>query len=475
VRVHVTPGAVVGGEATVPGDKSIAHRWLLLATIASGRSVLRALPPGLDVLSTSRACARLLPRDRSQLEAWVARVEGRASGEPDPVVEGRVEVEAAGRTALRRPAGPIDCGNSGTTMRLLAGMLAGTRLRAVLDGDASLRSRPMERVAEPLRRMGADVATAGGHPPVTVRGGPLHGIRHEAAVPSAQVKGAVLLAGLAADGTTEVVESAPTRDHTERALAALGAPVRSTPLDGAPVSAAPHGRGSVQGSTPTAGRRRSVAVERFDVPGFSGAVPGDVSSAAFLIGAALVTGGHVTVTGVGLNPSRLHFLDVLSRMGGRVDREVESEELGEPVGVLRARAGAALAGTVVTEAELPEVVDEIPLLAVVAALAGGETRFEGAGELRVKESDRLAGLRDLVRGLGGHADVEGDTLVVGGGGLSGGVADSGGDHRMAMAAVVGALAATGPSEVSGAEAAAVSYPGFTATMLRLGAGLEVEP
>jgi 3-phosphoshikimate 1-carboxyvinyltransferase len=282
-----------------------------------------------------------------------------------------------------------------------------------------------------------------------VKGAALHGIRHEPAVPSAQVKGAVLLAGISADGRTEVVEPAPTRDHTERALRALGATV--FPVDGAAYGA---------------------AVERFDVPPFSGRVPGDVSSAAFLAGAALVTGGAVTIDGVGLNPTRSRFLDVLERMGAAIGSDPAGEVLGEPFGSLRVAAGTELRGTVVTAAELPEVVDEVPLLAAVAAHAAGETRFEGAAELRVKESDRLGGLRDLLRDLGGDADVDGDALVVAGGGLRGGHTGSNADHRMGMAAAVAALAATGPSEITDAESAAVSFPGFVRTMLRLGARLE---
>jgi 3-phosphoshikimate 1-carboxyvinyltransferase len=467
MRIRVSPGGVVAGEARVPGDKSIAHRLLLLAAIGSGSSALRGLPAALDVAATARAIVVLLGDGGAGLEGWLRRIEGRGSGEGDLEVGPEVEVEGAWREALRAPAAPIDCANSGTTMRLLAGMLAAARFGTTLDGDESLRSRPMERVAEPLRRMGAVVETTNGRPPVAVRGARLAGIRHETPVPSAQVKGAVLLAGIAADGTTQVVESAQTRDHTERLLSALGAPVRQTRAD-APLR-------DSNSSPAAAGWACAVAVERFQVPAFSATTPGDVSSAAFIAGAAVLTGGAVTVTGVGLNPSRLRFLDVFARMGARVEREVDREELGEPVGTLRVAADGPLTGTAVTAAELPEVIDEIPLLAVVAALAAGESRFEGAGELRVKESDRLAGLRDLIRGLGGDADVDGDALVVRGGGLEGGVVDGGGDHRMAMAAVVGALAARGPSEVVGAEAAAVSYPAFARTLRGLGARVEVEP
>ncbi|MFL5799793.1 MAG: 3-phosphoshikimate 1-carboxyvinyltransferase [Actinomycetota bacterium] len=467
MRILVTPGGIVAGEARVPGNKSIAHRMLLLAAIASGRSVLRGLPAGLDVAATAGACAALLPGAAPDLGAWMREVERRGWDEPEVEVGHEVEVEGAGRRGLRPTSATIDCRNSGTSMRLLAGLLAAAPFQATLDGDASLRARPMERVAEPLRRMGAGVETTDGRPPVVIRGGPLAGIRFETAVPSAQVKGAVLLAGIAAEGMTEVVEPAPTRDHTERMLSALGAPVRSTLLDGGSRAArSPEARDQ-------AGLQYSVTVEPFEVPAFTAGTPGDVSSAAFLAGAAVLTGGSVTVPGLGLNPSRLRFLEVLARMGARVHHEAHGEELGEPVGTLRVEGGRAPTGTVVTAGEQPLLLDEIPLLAVVASAAQGETRFEGAGELRVKESDRLMGLRDLLRGLGGDADVTGDTLVVAGGGLRGGVADARGDHRMAMAAVVGACAARGPSEVRGAEAAAVSFPGFAEAMRRLGARLEV--
>jgi len=440
MRVLVTPGAAVGGTARVPGDKSIAHRWLLLAAIASGRTELRGLPGSFDVASTAAACAELLG-DAADLARWAGSIR---SAEPAP---NGVAVDARGRGSLRSPSAPLDCGNSGTAMRLLAGVLAASSVEAVLDGDDSLRTRPMERVADPLRRMGAGVTTVDGRPPLTVQGARLHGIRHELKIPSAQVKSAVLLAGIGAEGRTEVVEPVPTRDHTERALAALGGHVAARPT--------------------------GVEVGPFEVPSFSGMVPGDVSSAAFLAAAAVVTGGEMTIERVGCNPTRTRFLNVLARMGVDAELEETGTELGEPLGTLRVAARSGIQGALVGADELPLVIDEVPVLAAVATHADGESRLTGAGELRVKESDRLAGIRDMIRGLGGEASVEGDTLVVAGGGLRRGRADSNGDHRMAMAAVVAALAAEGPSEIHGAEAAAVSFPGFTATMLDLGARIEV--
>jgi 3-phosphoshikimate 1-carboxyvinyltransferase len=333
-------------------------------------------------------------------------------------------------------------------MRLLAGVLASAPFTAVLSGDPSLRGRPMERVATPLRRMGATVRTASGRPPLEVVGGDLRGIEHRTEVPSAQVKGAVLLAGLAAEGRTTVIEPAPTRDHTERALLALEAPVRIGDA--------------------------SVTVERFEHSGFSATVPGDLSSAAFLVAAAALTGGELLVAGVGLNPSRIRFLKVLGRMGVRTEVRITGEELGEPVGELHVVGGAGVRGALIERDELPLVVDEVPVLAALAVHAVGESRFAGAGELRVKESDRLVGTAAAIRGLGGQAAIEGDDMVIAGGGLGGGTASSSGDHRMAMALAVAALAARGPCAIEGIEAAEVSFPGFAPTLVGLGAAIEVE-
>jgi 3-phosphoshikimate 1-carboxyvinyltransferase len=334
-------------------------------------------------------------------------------------------------------------------MRLLAGIAAAAPLRTVLTGDASLSGRPMERVAEPLRAMGADVTTTDGHAPLLIVGGDLAGIRYELRVPSAQVKSAILLAGLTARGPTTVVERTATRDHTERAIRALGGSIRTEALE--------------------------VEVEAFQHGGFAATVPGDPSSAAFLAAASAVTGGALTLSEVGLNPTRLGFLAVMRRMGVTVAERVTGEELGEPVGELAIAPVASLDGTVVGRDELPAVIDEVPALAAIAAHAGSPTRFEGAGELRVKESDRLSGVAAGLTGLGGAARIEGDDLVIGGGGLAGGTAVSAGDHRLAMAFVVAALAAGGPSTIEGIEAVEVSYPGFGAVVSGLGAELEIRP
>jgi len=330
-------------------------------------------------------------------------------------------------------------------MRLLAGVLASSRFTSVLTGDASLRARPMDRVAEPLQRMGASVRTTDGHPPLTVTGAALRGIRHEVPVPSAQVKGALLLAGLEAEGRTTVVEPIATRDHTERALAHLGAPV------------------TVGGG--------EVSVSAFQHQGFSGQVPGDASASAFLIAAAALTGGELTIGGVGLNPSRTAFLSVMERMGVRTESRVTETELGEPVGELFVHRCEDLRGVTVAPDELPLVIDEVPILAVLAACATGGSWFLGGAELRVKESDRLGGLVEALRSLGGEARAEGDDLILAGGGLQGGRVDSGGDHRMGMALCVAGLAAEAAVEVEGVEAIDVSFPGFLEALGSLGARL----
>jgi 3-phosphoshikimate 1-carboxyvinyltransferase len=452
MRITVHPGAPVGGEARVPADKSIGHRWLFLAATARGSSEVRGLTRALDLRSTARVLAAVTPDEvGAALEVWASEslpdAEGdrSTSNEPQPR-PAAVAIEGSGRRELHPSDGDLDCGNSGTTMRLVSGVLASCPFESRLVGDESLSARPMERVAEPLRAMGAAVETTDGRPPVTVHGGPLVGIRHATPVPSAQIKGAVLLAGIDADGETTVVEPAPTRDHTERALSHLGAPVRTEGL--------------------------GVTVSRFAHPGFSATVPGDVSAAAFLIAAAALTGGTLRIDDVGLNPSRTYLFRVLDRMGVRVETHVDREELGEPVGSVHVEPAEGITGTTVADDELPQVIDEVPILAILAATAEGETRFSGARELRLKESDRLTASRDAIRLLGGDAAVEGDDLVVAGGGLEGGTASARGDHRFAMAIAVAGLAAASPVTVDGIEAADVSFPAFVAALSSLGARIE---
>lgn len=455
MRARVTPGGPLGGEVRVPGDKSISHRWLLMAAIADGSSRLDGVPRSLDTSATASCVAMLAPAARPALEAWTSSpaVTGERNGstwnrEASTLDVGTLDLQGEGWRSLRRPLRELDCANSGTTMRLLAGLVASSPFETVLTGDTSLSARPMERVATPLRAMGANVTTADGRPPLRILGSELTGIRFEPDVPSAQVKGAVLLAALAAGGTTTVAERIPTRDHTERMFLALGAPLRS---EGSGVS--------VEGP--------------FQHEGFRGTVPGDPSSAAFLLGAAALTGGDLTIVDVGVNPTRLGFVHVLARMGLDVEVVVEGNELGEPVGRMHLGPSGALRPIQVEANEMPLVIDEVPLLAALAVHADGSSRFEGGAELRVKESDRLSVLAEGIRSLGGEADEEGDDLVVGGGGLAGGFAPSAGDHRIAMALVVTALAARTPSEIDGVESAAVSFPDFFPLVRSLGADIEV--
>jgi 3-phosphoshikimate 1-carboxyvinyltransferase len=332
-------------------------------------------------------------------------------------------------------------------MRLLMGLLSTSPFATALTGDASLAHRPMERVAEPLRRMGADVRTSDGRPPVTVRGSSLVGIDFTSPAPSAQVKSAVLLAGVAASGVTTVRESVPTRDHTERALQALGVPIDL--------------------------RSGTASVRRFQHEGFTGSVPGDPSTAAFLVAAAALTGSPLEIHGVALNPTRTHFLEVLGRMGVRTESRIEDHELGEPVGSLFVAPCDGLTSVRVESHELPLVVDEVPVLAAVAAHAPGDSRFLGAEELRLKESDRLRAIAAGIRELGGHAADEGMDLIVAGGGLEGGRTDARGDHRIALSLAVAALAARAPCEIDGFESADVSFPGAAGVIRELGGRVEV--
>jgi len=432
------------GELEVPGDKSIAHRVLLLGGVAEGVTRLQNCKvPGADVRST----------------IGLLRAVGII------VREGADEIRVAGGgwTALGAPVDAIDCGNSGTTMRLGAGVLAGRPFAARLTGDASLRRRPMSRIIEPLLSMGADIRSEGdrGLPPLIVRGGALRGVVHRPAVASAQVKSAVLLAGLQASGETTVEERVPTRDHTERLLPAFGVPVRT--------------------GTPKArseGGIRSITIAGGSVlAGTSLTLPGDFSSAAFFIVAALlVPGSEVVIHNVGLNPTRTGLLAVLARMGASVEIEqTNAATAPEPVGSIRVR-GESLRGVTVEPELVPRLIDEVPILCVAAACAEGTTRITGAAELRVKESDRIAVMARQLRARGVVVEELPDGLVVEGRPsrrpgsappLRGGVAESGDDHRVAMAMAVAGLVAEAGICIDGAEAADVSFPGFYARLRSL--------
>jgi len=358
---------------------------------------------------------------------------GPGAGGPAWLVDGR------GLGGLRAPDGPLDAGNSGTTARFLMGVLAGHAFAATLTGDASLSRRPMRRVAEPLERMGARVDTAGGFLPATVRGGRLRGSMYEMPVPSAQVKSAVLLAGLHAEGVTTVVEPAETRDHTERALTAFGADI-----------SVERGRISVRG-------RR--ALRAADV-----AVPGDPSSAAFWAAAAAgIPGAAVVIEGVSVNATRTAFLGVIARMGADVGVESGDGAGGEAQGIVTVRH-RTLREIEILPPEIPGLIDELPALAALATHGGGLT-VSGAGELRLKESDRITALVAGLRSLGADVEERPDGFCVSGSRpLSGGVADAAGDHRLAMAFAIAALGARGDSRICGAESVAISYPGFFDTL-----------
>lgn len=418
----------LSGELEVPGDKSIGHRALMLGAIAEGALRVKGLPDGQDVRSTRRV-----------LEGLGADV--RDEGK-DVLVRGK-GIERPFRAA----SAPLDCGNSGTTMRLMMGLLAGQGFESALIGDESLSRRPMRRVAEPLSAMGARFELSeGSHAPVKVLGRrPLKAIKHRLALPSAQVKSALLLAGLWADGVTEIEDPFDSRDHTERMLSWLGPEVLRR-------------EGRVARVTPGPLRSDRELV-----------VPGDPSSAAyFLAAAALVPGSAVTVRGVAVNPARIGFVETLREMGAPVAIEPEGGGRSEPAAALTVRH-SGLRAVVVRAERVPALVDEIPLLAVVAARAEGETRIEGAGELRLKESDRLEGTADNLRRMGADARAEGDALIVRGPArLKGARVETLGDHRLAMAFTIAALTAEGDTTLSDAECAAVSYPGFYDALRRIG-------
>jgi 3-phosphoshikimate 1-carboxyvinyltransferase len=425
--VTILPARRLRGRLRVPGDKSISHRYALLAALAEGGSTLTHFAPGADCRSTL-ACLRRLGVEIEEGPAGTVRLLGRGLGQ------------------LCSPGDALDCGNSGTTMRLVAGVLAGHSFASTLIGDASLSRRPMRRVIEPLERMGARIDATDGHAPVTIHGTRLRALTHQPETPSAQVKSAVLLAGLHAEGTTSVIEPAATRDHTERALTAFGGTVT---VDGMTVSV-------------TGGQR---------LLGQTLSVPGDFSSAAFwLVGAAALPGSRVEIEGVGLNPTRTALLEILRRFGARVEVHVTAIEAGEPRGTVIVEGDRTGALEIAPE-EVPGLIDELPAIAALAA-HGGEVVVRGAGELRVKESDRIAALVAGFRALGIDADERADGFIVRGRSSgspppSGGTADARGDHRMAMAFAIAALAAGQPSIINGSDAVVISYPGFFETLARL--------
>ncbi len=423
--VRFEPADGLRGSLRPPADKSISHRAAMVAALCEGPVEITNYLDAADTsatLAAVRACG---------VEAVARR-------------GGIVRIEGVGLRGLRPPAEALDVGNSGTTIRLMPGILAGQEGSFTLDGDASIRRRPMDRIVEPLRRMGVSIeARDGRFAPLTVSGGVVRPLRYEMPVASAQVKSAVLLAGLYADGPTTVTEPAVCRDHTEIMLAAAGAEVEK---DGLRTAIHPP---------------RSLRLERLEVPA-------DFSSAAFLMAAAsIIPGSEVRMTGVGVNPTRTGFMDILLRMGADITLENQRRLSGEPVADITVRS-AELEGVSVGGSISGRAIDELPLLALVGACAHGRTEVGGAAELRVKESDRIAGLAGNLARLGVAIEAHPDGFAVkGGSGVIGGEFDAAGDHRMAMLGAVAGLASRGGVDVSGFEAVSVSYPGFDEAVARL--------
>lgn len=420
----VRPARRIKGTVGLAGDKSISHRYALLAALATGRSTIAQYSQGADCAATLDCLAG-------------AGVDVRRTHSADRGLT--VEIEGRGLRGLRAPASPLDARNSGTTMRLLSGVLAAHPFTSVLVGDASLSRRPMGRVIAPLEQMGARIESHDKMPPLTIHGRSLNAIRYRTEVPSAQVKSAVLLAGLQSDGTTVVEESAATRNHTELALRAFGAQIEAA--------------------------NNTIAIEGGQtLRGGDFVVPGDISSAAFWVAAAAaIPGSDVEIRNVGLNPTRIALLDVLRQGGAAIDQYVDREAGGEPSGRVRVRYGTPRSLTLGAD-QVPYLIDEIPALASWAS-HGGELHVTGAAELRVKESDRISALVRGFQALGADVEEFSDGFHLRGSRrLRGGRADAAGDHRLAMAFAIAALGADSPSIISGADSVAISYPEFFSTL-----------
>lgn len=432
MHFKIFPSKVGDARVTVPGDKSISHRALMLGSIAEGRTDVSGFLAGDDCFATMAAMR--------QLGVTI-----------DPVTATEISIEGVGLHGLRQAAGPLDLGNSGTAMRLMAGLLAAQRFDSTLVGDESLSSRPMGRVIEPLTKMGAAIdCDCDGSPPLQIAGGVrLHGIDYAMPVASAQVKSAILLAGLYADGSTSVTEPDVTRDHTERMLRSMGVPVN------------------------TEGNHISIDGSR-TLRGCQVQVPADLSSASFLMLAALLAeNSDVLIVNVGINPTRTGVIDILQGMNA--DIGVENARLAgqEPVADLRVRS-SRLRGGVVDPGLVSLAIDEFPVLFVAAAAATGKTVFSGIGELRVKESDRIAAMAEGMRKLGITVDESPDGAVVHGGRFSGGSVDSFGDHRVAMSFAIAGTVADDEVVVRAVDAVETSFPDFAACMASIGADILVE-
>jgi 3-phosphoshikimate 1-carboxyvinyltransferase len=424
--IFTARGGTLRGEGRVPGDKSISHRSIMLGALAEGTTRVTGFLQAEDCLATMKA-----------FQAMGVRIEGPENGE--------VIVQGVGLHGLKAPSEALYLGNSGTSMRLLSGLLAGQPFDTVLTGDPSLSRRPMKRVTVPLREMGAEIETTeAGTAPLKIKGGRrLKGIHYDMPVASAQVKSCLLLAGLYAEGRTSVREPAPTRDHTERMLAGFGYPVAR---DGNLIS--------VQ----SGGSLKAADVD----------VPSDISSAAFfLVGGAIAEGGDVTLRHVGINPTRTGVIDILRLMGADIELIEPREAGGEPVADLRIRA-SRLKGIDIPENLVPLAIDEFPVLFVAAACAEGQTRLTGAEELRVKESDRIQVMADGLRILGIDAQPTADGMIIQGGRIGSGRVNSHGDHRIAMAFAIASLRASGPIEIDDCANVNTSFPVFVPLANSLG-------
>jgi 3-phosphoshikimate 1-carboxyvinyltransferase len=422
--IIASPGCEVAGTIQVPGDKSVSHRALMLGAIAEGQTRISGFLAGEDCLATLQALRAL----------------GVVIDDSDPAA---IVVNGVGLHGLQPAAEPLYMGNSGTGMRLLAGVLAGQPFTSELTGDASLSQRPMERIAAPLRAMGAEVVTSGGRPPIKISGGRLRPLAYASPVASAQVKSAVLLAGLYAAGETRVTEPGVTRDHTERMLQTFGVPVASHDLVASLVGPA---------------QLRGCPVR----------VPGDLSSAAFALGAGCLSAGDgVVISGVGINPTRIGVIDILRLMGADIEVSEHLMMGAEPTATLTARP-SRLVGTAIPRELVPLAIDELPLIFALAACAEGTTVISGAEELRHKESDRIAVMAAGLRELGIAVTEAPDGAAISGGQLQGGTIDSHGDHRIAMAFCVAAMRAAAPVKILDTANVATSFPGFVPLMQGIG-------
>ena len=420
-QVLITPAKYLRGEITLPGDKSITHRAIILSSIAEGKSYLKGVQRGKDCLATLKCIEQM--------------------GVPVREGEKEVIIEGVGLEGLKEPEDVLNCGNSGTTMRLLAGLLAGQRFYSVLSGDKFLRKRPMKRIVDPLREMGAKIEgrEKGNFPPLTIVGGELKGINYLSPIASAQVKSCLLLAGLYAKGKTFVKEPYKSRDHTERMMQYLGIPVRIKGLE--------------------------VQLEGENGESFKGKsfyIPGDISAGAFFIGAAVsLPGSRVKLSNVGLNPTRKGFIDVLLKMGAEVKISNFKKICEEEVGDIEVRGGNNLRGVVIQGEMIPRLIDEIPILTVVSCFAQGDTLIKDAGELRVKETDRIRAIVSELKKMGADIEERKDGMLIKGGNkLRGALVNSWGDHRIAMALAIAGLRCEGETTIADTQCIDTSFPNF---------------